>query len=67
METSQNKTEKIKDIKDIKILNLWVVRQFRGEYNPVHYHNGDLSGVGYIKLPKKMTSNKRAKWFFLVI
>ncbi len=55
------KTEKIKDIKDIKILNLWVVRQFRGEYNPVHYHNGDLSGVGYIKLPKKMTSNKMVK------
>ena len=26
--------EKIKDIKDIKILNLWVVSQFKGEYNP---------------------------------
>ena len=55
------KKEKVKNIKDIKILNLWVVRQFKGEYNPVHYHNGDLSGVGYIKLPKKMTSNKMVK------
>jgi len=45
--------EKIKKIKEIKILNLWVVRQFKGEYNPVHYHEGDLSGVGYLKLPKK--------------
>ena len=55
------KKEKVKNIKDIKILNLWVVRQFKGEYNPVHYHNGDLSGVGYIKLPKKMTLNKMVK------
>ena len=53
--------EKIKDIKDIKILNLWVVSQFKGEYNPIHYHEGDLSGVGYLKLPKGMTNNKFVK------
>ena len=53
--------EKIKNIKDIKILNLWVVRQFRGEYNPIHYHEGDLSGVGYLKLPKNMTRNIHIK------
>jgi len=53
--------EKIKKIKEIKILNLWVVRQFKGEYNPVHYHEGDLSGVGYLKLPKGMTRNKLVK------
>ena len=53
--------EKIKNIKDIKILNLWVVRQFRGEYNPIHYHEGDLSGVGYLKLPKNMTRNTHVK------
>ena len=50
--------EKIKKIKEIRILNLWVVRQFKGEYNPIHYHEGDLSGVGYLKLPKGMTNNK---------
>ena len=53
--------EKIQEIKEIKILNLWVVRQFKGEYNPIHYHEGDLSGVGYLKLPKGMTSNKMLK------
>ena len=53
--------EKINNIKEIKILNLWVVRQFKGEYNPIHYHEGDLSGVGYLKLPKDMTSNKMVK------
>ena len=53
--------EKIKNIKEIKILNLWVVRQFKGEYNPIHYHEGDLSGVGYLKLPKGMIINKWVK------
>ncbi|MDC0518221.1 2OG-Fe(II) oxygenase family protein [Candidatus Pelagibacter sp.] len=53
--------EKIKKIKKIKILNLWVVRQFKGEYNPIHYHEGDLSGVGYLKLPKNMVHNKILK------
>jgi uncharacterized protein (TIGR02466 family) len=53
--------ENIRNIKEIKILNLWVVRQFKGEYNPIHYHEGDLSGVGYLKLPKGMTNNKLVK------
>ena len=53
--------EKVKNIKAIKILNLWVVRQFKGEYNPIHYHEGDLSGVGYLKLPKNMINNKLLK------
>ena len=53
--------EKIRKIKKIKILNLWVVRQFKGEYNPIHYHEGDLSGVGYLKIPKGMINNKMLK------
>ena len=53
--------ENIKNIKGIKILNLWVVRQFKGEYNPIHYHEGDLSGVGYLRLPKGMINNKMVK------
>ena len=55
------KNEKIKKIKYIKILNLWVVSQFKDEYNPIHYHDGDLSGVGYLKVPKNMTKNKFLK------
>ena len=53
--------DKITNIKKIKILNLWVVRQYKGEYNPIHYHEGDLSGVGYLRLPKGMTNNKMVK------
>ncbi len=55
------KNEKIKKVKDIKILNLWVVSQFKNEYNPIHYHDGDLSGIGYLKIPKNMTKNKLLK------
>ena len=55
------KNEKIKKVKDIKILNLWVVSQFKNEYNPIHYHDVDLSGVGYLKIPKDMTKNKLLK------
>src|SRR5210317_207720 len=55
------KNEKIRNIKEIQILNLWVVRQFKGEYNPVNYHEDNLSGVGYLKLPKNMTTNKEVK------
>ena len=48
-------------IKEVKIINLWVVRQFKNEYNPIHYHNGQLSGVGYLKIPKNMNQNKVIK------
>jgi len=48
-------------IKEIKIINLWIVKQFKNEYNPVHYHEGQLSGVGYLKVPKFMTRNKMVK------
>ena len=51
----------VKKIKEIKIINLWVVRQLKNEYNPIHYHDGQLSGVGYLKIPKDMNQNKLDK------
>ena len=51
----------INNIKEIKIINLWVVRQLKNEYNPIHYHEGQLSGVGYLKIPKNMNRNKMVK------
>ena len=51
----------VKNFKKIKIINLWAVRQFKNEYNPIHYHNGQLSGVGYLKIPKNMNQNKMVK------
>ena len=55
-----NKSD-VKKIKKIKIINLWVVRQLKNEYNPIHYHEGQLSGVGYLRIPKDMNQNKLVK------
>ena len=51
----------VPNIKEVKIIKLWVVRQFKNEYNPIHYHSGQLSGVGYLKIPKNMNQNKVVK------
>ena len=51
----------INKIKEIKIINLWAVRQLKNEYNPIHYHDGQLSGVGYLKIPKNMNQNKMVR------
>ena len=51
-----------KDVKKVDLKNLWVVRQFKNEYNPIHFHSGNISGVGYLKIPKNITkSRKRLK------
>ena len=34
------------------LIGTWIVRQFQNEYNPLHYHGGHVSGVGYLKVPK---------------
>ena len=48
--------------KKIVLRNMWVVRQFKNEYNPIHFHSGNISGVGYLKIPKNITkSRKRLK------
>ena len=41
----------IKGFKELNIISSWIVRQFENEYNPVHWHGGHVSGVGYLKLP----------------
>ena len=51
------KDSDIDKIKEIKIIDLWVVKQLKNEYNPIHYHDGQLSGVGYLKIPKNMSDN----------
>ena len=48
-----------KKVKKIKILNFWIVRQYKNEYNPIHYHNGHLSAVGYLKVPKNLNKSKK--------
>ena len=41
-------------IKKFDIISSWVVKQFKNDYNPIHYHDGQISGVGYLKVPEDM-------------
>ena len=44
----------LEEIKNFQILKSWIVRQFKNEYNPTHWHSGHVSGVGYLKVPKDL-------------
>ena len=54
----------IKKFKELDIISSWIVRQFENEYNPVHWHGGHISGVGYLKVPNSfgqtIQSNNKA-------
>jgi len=38
----------------IEVYELWLNCQVAGDYNPVHVHSGDFSGVLYLKVPKQI-------------
>ena len=48
-----------KKITKFNVLESWVVRQYKNEYNPVHWHSGHVSGVGYLKVPQNLGNNKQ--------
>ena len=48
-----------KNTSKVNIKNFWVVRQFNNEYNPIHFHDGHISGVGYLKIPSFKPSSKK--------
>ena len=57
------KNENGKELKNFKIIKSWIVRQFKNEYNPAHFHSGHISGVGYLKVPSSLgnTSQKNKR------
>ena len=50
-----------KKITKFNLLNTWIVRQFKHEYNPVHWHTGHISGAGFLKLPTTFGTHKQKK------
>ena len=50
-----------KKITKFNILKTWVVRQFKNEYNPTHWHGGHISGAGFLKVPKVLGDNVQKK------
>ena len=48
------KLEFKKNLSKFMIKDSWIVRQFENEYNPTHWHDGHISGAGFLKIPKQM-------------
>ena len=47
-------------ITKFNIINSWIVRQYKNEYNPTHFHGGHVSGVGYLKVPDDLGESVQA-------
>tara|TARA_B100001250_G_C19666312_1_gene729420 strand:- start:110 stop:745 length:636 start_codon:yes stop_codon:yes gene_type:complete len=50
-----------KNLKKFSVLGSWIVRQFQNEYNPIHWHGGHVSGVGYLKVPNSLGKTHQDK------
>ena len=50
-----------KKITKLDVIDTWVVRQFKNEYNPTHWHSGHISGAGFLKVPKSFGEYKQKK------
>ena len=50
-----------KKITKLNVLDTWVVRQFKNEYNPTHWHNGHISGAGFLKVPNTFGKHTQKK------
>ena len=51
--TKEEDIKKFNTSLEVGILSSWYIRQWKHEYNPVHFHTGCLlSSVGYLSLPK---------------
>ncbi len=48
-------------ISKFEVLDTWIVRQFKNEYNPTHWHQGHVSGAGFLKLPKSFGDSVQEK------
>ena len=50
-----------KKITEFKIIDSWIVRQFKNEYNPIHWHAGHISGAGFLRVPKTLGKHTQDK------
>ena len=46
-----------KEIEKFDLKSSWAVCQFESDYNPIHWHDGHVSGVMYTKMPKDLGSS----------
>ena len=53
--TTKNKITKF------NLRETWIVRQFKNEYNPIHWHGGHISGAGFLKVPDSLGKHVQDK------
>ena len=53
-------------VKKIKIERSWIVSQYAGDFNPPHLHRGNISGVGYLKIPSSIRRNEEKDFAGLI-
>ena len=46
-----------KEVKSFNLKSGWAVCQFESDYNPIHWHDGHISGVMYTKMPSDVGSS----------
>ena len=46
-----------KEISKFDLRSSWAVCQFESDYNPIHWHDGHISGVMYTKMPDDLGSS----------
>ena len=42
---------------NIHLTQSWVVSQYAGDFNPIHFHTGDFSAAIYLKVPDNMVDD----------
>ena len=50
-----------KKITKFRLRKSWIVRQFKNEYNPTHWHSGHISGAGFLKVPNTLGKHAQNK------
>ena len=50
-----------KKITKLNVIDTWIVRQFKDEYTPTHWHSGHISGAGFLKVPNTLGNHVQKK------
>lgn len=44
---------------ELSFVDMWVVSQREKDFNPIHRHGGQLSGIVYLKVPRQINQSRR--------
>lgn len=47
-----------RELRHIRFERFWAVRHFDGSFSPAHFHSGDISGVGYLRVPDHISQQE---------